>query len=224
MTVLNRRIAMPRTRTLLATLILLGIASAAGAQTALPSVEETDRGPLQQKCQQLLEALDKLGSPLPPDTERALRALLKDKEIGAAKLTADVQELLDPLCLVAVAINPESRVKALRGPALAELRRGQARVVLVKVVNEAGATPSLEVSGPQLRSAEENGPGRWLEARVLAEPPLGKTLTGVRLEYRPLRLVAHETGKREATLKFDVGQGTQDLGFRAEVPVLFTVR
>jgi hypothetical protein len=39
-----------------------------------------------------------------------------------------------------------------------------------------------------------------------------------------VRLAAHEAGKREATLKFDVGQGTQDLGFRAEVPVLFTVR
>jgi hypothetical protein len=39
-----------------------------------------------------------------------------------------------------------------------------------------------------------------------------------------LRLKALEAGKREATLKFDAGQGTQDLGFRAEVPVLFTVR
>ena len=28
---------------------------------------------------------------------------------------------------------------------------------------------------------------------------------------------------REATLRFDVGQGSQDLGFRGEVPVLFTV-
>ena len=53
---------------------------------------------------------------------------------------------------------------------------------------------------------------------------MGKTLSGARLEYVPLRLTPHESGKREATLKFDVGQGTQDLGFRAEVPVLFTVR
>jgi hypothetical protein len=38
-----------------------------------------------------------------------------------------------------------------------------------------------------------------------------------------LRLTARESGKREATLKFDAGQGTQDLGFRAEVPLLFRV-
>src|SRR5262249_46322963 len=30
-------------------------------------------------------------------------------------------------------------------------------------------------------------------------------------------------GRREATIGFDVGQGTQDLGFRGEVPVLFEI-
>jgi hypothetical protein len=63
-----------------------------------------------------------------------------------------------------------------------------------------------------------------LEAAFVAPPPLAKGLTGQRLEYRLLRLRAREAGKREATFRIDVGQGTQDLGFRAEVPVLFTVR
>ena len=44
------------------------------------------------------------------------------------------------------------------------------------------------------------------------------------VEYVLLRLTARQVGKREATLMFDVGQGTQDLGFRNEVPILFTVR
>jgi hypothetical protein len=212
---------MLRTLTLLA---LLGTALPVRAQTTLPTVDEADPERLQRQCEQLLEALDRVKAPLPAETERALRGLFRDRDAGAARRTAEVQKLLDPHCLVAVSINPESRVKAARGPAAAELRRGRERVVLVKVVNEAGGTPALKVSGPQLRGPEEAGPGRWLEAQVLAGPPLGKTLTGGRLEYLPLRLVAHETGKREATLKFDVGQGTQDLGFRAEVPVLFTVR
>ena len=37
-------------------------------------------------------------------------------------------------------------------------------------------------------------------------------------------IYSSEAGRREATIAFDVGQGTQDLGFRAEVPVLFTVK
>ncbi len=33
-----------------------------------------------------------------------------------------------------------------------------------------------------------------------------------------------EAGQREATIVFDIGQGTQDLGFRSEVPVLFSIK
>ena len=36
-----------------------------------------------------------------------------------------------------------------------------------------------------------------------------------------LELYSRDTGKREAKLAFDVGQGTQDLGFRNELNVLF---
>jgi hypothetical protein len=37
-------------------------------------------------------------------------------------------------------------------------------------------------------------------------------------------LATRERGWREATVAFDVGQGTQDLGFRSEVPILFDCR
>jgi hypothetical protein len=82
----------------------------------------------------------------------------------------------------------------------------------------------LTVDGPQLRSQTQAGEGRWLEAVVHGERPLSKTLSGNKVDYVVLRLTARQAGKREATLMFDVGQGTQDLGFRAEVPILFTVR
>ena len=47
-------------------------------------------------------------------------------------------------------------------------------------------------------------------------------LSGARLEYALLRLRPHESGNARRRC-FDVGQGSQDLGFRGEVPVLFTV-
>ena len=49
-------------------------------------------------------------------------------------------------------------------------------------------------------------------------------LSGLKVEYAIALIYSSEAGKREATLGFDVGQGTQDLGFRGEVPVLFDVR
>jgi hypothetical protein len=44
------------------------------------------------------------------------------------------------------------------------------------------------------------------------------------LSHRLVRLRGCEIGRREASLAFDVGQGTQDLGFRNEVPILFDCR
>jgi hypothetical protein len=49
-------------------------------------------------------------------------------------------------------------------------------------------------------------------------------LSGNALEYLILEFETDQEGKREARLIFDAGQGTQDLGFRAEVPVLFVVK
>ena len=51
--------------------------------------------------------------------------------------------------------------------------------------------------------------------------PLTKTLSGLALEYRIVQLYSRDAGKRDAKLSFDVGQGTQDLGFRSEINLLF---
>src|SRR5262249_37712502 len=159
-------------------------------------------------------------APLPADPDRALRALLDGRDQDAAE---QAQRLLDAHCLIGVSVNPESRVKAARGPAEARLRPGRGTGVLVQGHKQAGGTPGPPGAGPQLRAGGEDADGRWLEAAVQTDRPREPALSGRRLEYVVLRLTAREAGKREATLKFDVGQGTQDLGFRAEVPVLFTV-
>jgi hypothetical protein len=205
----------------LAALSLLLAARAAGGE--LPVVEGAAWGPLRDHCRQLIQGLEARKQPLPADTMRALRALLEEEPKDPEAAALAVQKLLDPHCLLGVNINPESRVKAARGPAAAELQRGESRLVLVKVHNDAGVTHALAVRGPGLVGEGLEG-GRWLEAAFVTEAPFGKKLSGSRVEYRLLRLRALEVGKREATFQLDVGQGTQDLGFRAEVPVLFTVR
>ena len=65
---------------------------------------------------------------------------------------------------------------------------------------------------------------RFLQVEMFASPPMTAELSGLKVEYALALLYSSEAGRREATLGFDVGQGTQDLGFRGEVPVLFDVR
>jgi hypothetical protein len=203
-------------------IVLLFLASPAAAQTSLPLVEEVPFDAAREQAQRILKALEDRKAPFPAEVQQELRRLVREgaKEADAVE---KMQKLLDGQCLCAVSINPESRVKAARGPATAELRRDRANYVLIKVQNDAGVTAALTISGPQLREGEK-GENRWLEATVQTEMPLRAKLGGTKLEYVLVKLTPHESGKREATLRFDVGQGTQDLGFRAEVPILFTVR
>jgi hypothetical protein len=163
-----------------------------------------------------------MGAPLSASLDKELKALLQngDKDRSAPE---KIQKILDSRCLIGVSINPESRVKAARGPALAELRHNRPVMFLVKIHNEAGVTHALTISGPQVLTTGKADGERWLEAVVHSEKPFSRNLAGEKVEYVIVKLTAREAGKREATLRFDVGQGTQDLGFRAEVPVLFAV-
>src|SRR3954469_3449511 len=205
----------------------------------LLNVRAVDWQPFKAQVNRVLEALEYQGATLPANEMRTIRDAL-DKgsgEEGVDKLEA----LLDKHALIEVNINPESRVKVARGKAPAELAQGGWRAFLVKVVNEAGVTAELRAYSPQAKSVFEGGAFRnasdrrfdkgprnaedlWLDLEMLNKQPLNKNLSGVDVEYRIVQLYSRDAGKREARLMFDVGQGTQDLGFRNEVNVLFDAK
>ena len=158
--------------------------------------------------------------PLPPTINARL---LKAAAQGHAK---EADAILSGLSLLEIHINPESRVKVARGSARAELKVGENSLLLVRISNEAGVTGPLTCTIPQrsvLPGAEAIPVAGWLKVRVISI--LGtaseQRLNGTPIEYALLSLSTQEAGLREATLSFDVGQGTQDLGFRGELPVLF---
>src|SRR5207248_11383198 len=102
------------------------------------------------------------------------------------------------------------------------------RPFLVKVHNEAGITPVLAVDSPNagnLAGASEGAVARrFLDLQMYDKQPMRPRLSGLELEYRILQIYSKVTGKREARLSFNVGQGTQDLGFRSDTDILFTTR
>ncbi len=198
----------------------------AAGQDSLPLVDRGEFRHLRDNCRWLAKALDDLKMPLPAETRRDLDRLLADANDGPEAMIA-IQKLLDPLCLIGVTINPESRVKGARGPAEAVLTGETRRAFLIKVQNDAGVTQALQVTGPNFAASPEKVEGeRWLHVAFhhgdAKAPP--RKLSGHEVEYLVLLCQAKQPGKREAKFIFDVGQGTQDLGFRAEVPILFTVR
>ena len=114
--------------------------------------------------------------------------------------------------ILVVQINPEMRVKLERGPAEARLVPGIPTKFLVRVENEAHTTATLHL---MMQSFSERD--RWL--RLTLEG--GGRLTGKRDQTLALVLMTSARGRREALFIADIGQGTQDMGFRAELAVLF---
>jgi len=189
-------------------------------------VVDVEGQPLAAQAIRLVDAFEFLGSPLDKNT---LEGLKKACEVRDA---AKIQQILDPLTLVNININPEARVKAARGKADASIQQHAYTPFLVKVVNEAKVTSSLKVSSPQMGPVYSGGgagkvPGakdKFFYGEIFTAPPLMPTLSGLKVEYTILLVYSSEAGMREVNLSLDVGQGTQDLGFRSEVPLLFKIR
>lgn len=194
-----------------------------GATGEMSVVAGVEAQPLGAQVRRLMEAMEFSGDPFPEAIRKALADAMAQEDSQHA--SAALQNILDPLCLFVIQINPESRVKAVRGPVTAQLVEQGWRQFLVKVVNEAGVTAALRVQSPNARrlhgSPAEDLANRWLELASFDSQPLQPRLSGLKVEYRIVQLYSRDAGKREAKFTFDVGQGTQDLGFRSEVDVLF---
>jgi hypothetical protein len=200
----------------------------------LPIVRGVEAQPLKSQVKRVAEALELLGEPLTTAQQMALDKAIA--EMNADEAVEAIQKVLDQRCLAGVDINPESRVKVARGPAAAHLVEQGWRVFLVKVHNEGGVTAELRATSPNAapmltRSTGSpdpkptvklaDVPNRWMDIQVFNNQPLVAKLSGLELEYRVISIYSRDKGKREATIGFNVGQGTQDIGFRNEVAILF---
>src|SRR5437867_1231891 len=169
----------------------------------LPLVSNVEHQPLAAQVLRLLEAMQVLGEPLPANEATELRKLAETAS-GKPAAIAQIQKILDRHCLVGVNINPESRVKAIEGPAKPELVEQGWRSFLVKVQNEAGITPVLSVDSPnsgQLAGTPEGQVNRrFLDVQMFDKQPMRQRLSGLELEYRLLQLYSSHAGKREARL------------------------
>ena len=201
----------------------------------LPIVSNVELQPFKAQVKRLTDALKMAGRPLPATVAQKLKTEFASSAEDST--VSNIQAILDQHVLVGVNINPESRVKVQRGPAAAKLTQHGWSVFLVKVHNEAGVTAPLQVSSPQSEPIFRQSSGsaspdnaissadvidRWVDVEMVDRKPLVAQLSGLEVEYRILQLYSRDHGQREATLAFDVGQGTQDLGFRNQVPILFS--
>jgi hypothetical protein len=205
-------------------------------QQASPVPEaRTALQPLAQQARRVDSTLTYLGQPL-ADADRRLI----DDAIAAPNEDTGVREIqtaLDKYVLAVVRINAESRVSVEQGPVAPQLVEGGTRLFLIKVLNEAGVKATLRVHSPNsgdvfIRSdgSPEPAPAlstrevreRWANISLYDKPPMPRRLSGLAVEYVVLEAFSRDSGQRSAQMSFDVGQGTQDIGYRSDVTILFT--
>ncbi|HEX8139204.1 MAG TPA: CehA/McbA family metallohydrolase [Pyrinomonadaceae bacterium] len=226
--------------TAIALMLFFASSSSTGA-SARPN--EVDAQPLLAQVRRLIEAMDYLGEPFSAADKQAIERAAEGEDEGRALL--QIQTILDRRVLAYVTISPESRVSVRQGSAAATLIEKGWRSFLVKVRNEAGVTAQLRAESPQAllvyaRGRDPKIPGgfstaprptqritprevadRWLELSMFDKQPMEARLSGLALEYRIIQLYSRDRGRREAKLAFNVGQGTQDIGFRNDTSILF---
>jgi hypothetical protein len=193
--------------------------------------------PLAQQVRRLETALGYLGQPLPSIDRQAIDDAVSMTDEEAA--TGQLQTTLDKYVLAVVRINPESRVSVEQGPAKPDVVEGGTRLFLVKVLNEANVTAPLRVESPNsgnvyIRSDGSPEPShqvtarevrdRWAAISIYDKRPMPQRLSGLGIEYVILEVFSRESGQRSAQIAFNVGQGTQDVGFRNDVSILFTAQ
>lgn len=224
-------------RSISAAILILSLTLGLRAQDHVhpAGVDTVPLQPLAQQVRRVETALAYLGQPLPAADREGVDAAigLTDERAAVTRL----QEILDRHVIATVYINPESRVRVSQGAASPELLQGGTRLFLVKVINEAGVTAPLAVQSPNSgrvfipsRNAPESPKQltevqvreRWADISLYTASPMRARLSGLGVEYLILQLYSRDAGQRSAVLAFNVGQGTQDIGFRNDVEVVFT--
>lgn len=191
--------------------------------------------PLAQQVRQLEEAMTYLGQPFAPADARRIHDAIANPDEAAA--VHALESILDTYVLLNVDINPESRVKVEEGSAKPDLVEAGARLFLVKVVNNGHVRAPLVVESPNsgdvfVRSNGSPSPSiqlsprdsrdRWANISLYQRPPMRQRLSGLGLEYAILEIYSRDAGQRSAKISINVGQGSQDIGFRNDVTILFT--
>ena len=207
------------------------------AQTPVPrtAAPNVPLQPLAQQARRLESALKYLGQPLSEADHQAINeaVALSDDAAGVAR----IQSTLDKYVLANVHINPESRVKVEQGTARPELVQGGTRLFLVKVLNEAHVTAPLAVQSPnvgrvyipskgtpraKMELSESDVRDRWAELSIYDKAPMRPRLSGLAIEYVILQVFSRDAGQRSAVVSFNVGQGSQDIGFRNDIEIVFS--
>jgi len=196
----------------------------------IPVPDAVTAQPLLAQVKRLEQALDAIGDPLSEGIKSSLKGL--QPEQGDVAVTAAVQKLLDPSCLMAVGIGQDELITVSSLMSKPELAEQGWKTFLVKVINSGQKTGELVYDSPNAKpvpmSEQSKVAERWLAIAPIQSQPLLVKLSGLELEYRVIQLYCRDQGDREGKLQVKLGNRQAELPLnihsKASTPVSFQVR
>ena len=201
----------------------------------LKIVDRVTREHLEEQARRVVEAMELLGAPIKEQDRQKLATTMELSDEEAIYL---IQKILDPYCMIGVYIDEEAWLHLT--PARIHfkdrtLMQNNWTTFLVKVHNRGYVRTPLDVSSPQLLTAEEvaiaeageanksNDWHRWIAIKVINDPPMQKPLSGERLDYRIIQIFSRDSGTRAADIKVNLMGGQVTSGHYADVSLLFQI-
>ena len=136
--------------------------------------------------------------------------------------SGNLRNAAELLTILKVQINPESRVKLAPVTLPESLVQHRTQRFLIEIHNEARIQAPLRIRALD-QSAGDVQPADWCDVRLVENLVSSSILSGEETEWKLLELSSDLAGRREVRFEADVGQGTQDLGFRSTTDVLLKV-
>ncbi len=188
-----------------------GAPAIAGAQSPCGEPPGQPDEPVRHAAERLLALADALGGGVADEAFRT--------RVGRARSVDALAAAAEHLVTLRIHVNPESRVKLRVVHPVGDLVVGRPRPLLVAIVNEAGVTAPLSLSCRD-RSLGAARPADFCRVTLRDDGLSAPRLGGAALEWKLADITVAAPGRWEVGLEADVGQGTQDLGFRSTADVL----
>ncbi len=170
--------------------------------------------PLLSQVHRLSEALSVIGNPLEKEASTRISKIKNLK--SAERITTEVQQIFDPLCLAVVEIQENGPSKVSQGLAKPELMEQGWRTFLIKIINPKKKVGKLIIESPNAKpianSPAEEVESRWMQISAFEGQPIRPKLSGLPLEYRILQVYSRDRGNKSAILSFNMIEESEENG------------
>ena len=170
--------------------------------------------PMLSQVHRLSEALNVVGNPLDQST---LERISKIKTLKSdLKITNQIQEMFDPLCLAKVEIQKDGPSKVSLGSAKPKLMEQGWRTFLIKIINPHKKVGRFIIESPNSKpianSPADQVQSRWMQISSFEGQPMRPNLSGLPIEYRIIQIYSRDRGLKSSTLAFNFIEESNEKG------------